>query len=196
VVHHTAIDDPAIAAVWARTLVAASDQLLGVRRFGDVSVAVLAPEAPAVELTTSTAVPAGAITARASHSGDRIPMLFDGDLDTRWMSGVPQHGDEWITLDFDRPRDIAAVGLRMAERSVSDYPRDLSVESLHGGQTTALFHGTVLPALARGLAADGRYPPVTIALPRNQSTSIRLKQLGTTRRLFWSIHELEVWERR
>ena len=47
---------------------------------------------------------------RASHAADRLPRAFDGDVDTRWVSGERQSGGEWIDIAFDHPRDVAACG--------------------------------------------------------------------------------------
>ena len=136
-----------------------------------------------------------AIHAEASHSPDRLPFLFDGDGDSRWLSGPPQSGDEWISLRFDRARDVAAIRLQIAERSYGDYPRELAIDSIADEGSTALFRGSVLPALAHGLLADGKYPGITLWLAPNRSRELRLRQLGKAGRFFWSIHELEVWER-
>ena len=40
-----------------------------------------------------------------------------------------------------------------------------------------------------------KYPTIEIPLPDNRATGLRLRQLGTTDVLYWSIHELELWER-
>ena len=36
-------------------------------------------------------------------------MLVDGDPATRWLSGRPQAGNEWIRIELDRPRELAEV---------------------------------------------------------------------------------------
>ena len=53
----------------------------------------------------------------------------------------------------------------------------------------------MLPAFGRALAIDYRYPTIDLALPDNHARAIRLRQLGAAEQLFWSIHELELWER-
>jgi len=195
VIHRAWMEDRQVLAAWDRTLATDAGQLFSALTFGDTTVAALAPIGVPAPEKTGAAVPPASIHATASHSVDRIPLMFDGDFDTRWVSGGPQQGDEWIALDFDRPRDIAAVGLRMAERSWSDYPRDLAVDSINDRQAVGLVRGSVLPALTQAILADGKYPLIRIQLPPNRTSTLRLRQMGTTRRLFWSIHELEVWER-
>jgi hypothetical protein len=41
---------------------------------------------------------------RASHQSGRLPLVFDGNLDTRWMTGERQAGNEWIAIGLPRPR--------------------------------------------------------------------------------------------
>jgi len=131
--------------------------------------------------------------ARASDGADRLPLLFDGDPDSRWLTGRPQSGDEWLALDFDRPRDVAGVRLQLGARSFGDYPRELAIE---GAARRLLFRGSVLPQLARGIIANGDYPFIDIALPPNASKTLRLSQRGSAHTFFWSIHELQVMERK
>jgi hypothetical protein len=194
VVHHDAFDDPYVSDAWRATFAAERTQILSERRFGRTTVAALLPAAEPAVAGHGAPIPSSAIHAQASHSPDRLPFLFDGDLDTRWLSGPPQSGDEWISLRFDRTRDVAAIRLQIAERSYGEYPRELAIDSIDEGGST-LFRGSVLPALARGLLADGKHPAITLFLTPNRSRELRLRQLGKAGRFFWSIHELQVWER-
>lgn len=195
VVHFDAFDDRTVSDAWRAAFAAERTQIISERRFGDTTVAALGPAAePLVAVSGSPILPS-AIHAEASHSPDRLPFLFDGDMDSRWLSGPPQTGDEWISLGFDRVRDVAAIRLRIAERSYGDYPRELGIDSVGDAGSTTLFRGSVLPALARGLLTDGKYPAITLFLAPNRSRELRLRQLGRAGRFFWSIHELQLWER-
>src|SRR3954469_25747465 len=124
IVHHDGFDDRAVGRAWEDALAGERGQIAGVRRFGNTSIATLQPlSSEPVSVTNRAAIPASSIHADASHSPDRLPLLFDGNLETRWLSGSAQRGDEWIALEFDRPRDVAVIRLRMAPRSNGDYPR-------------------------------------------------------------------------
>lgn len=170
-------------------------QVIAHRSFGDITVAVLAPYTlPAVPPGLSE-IAASSIRATASRQDDRLAALFDGDVDSRWLSGVPQRGDEWVQLDLGAPRDVRVLRLRTGVRSFGDYPRDLSVESIEGETTRTLFRGSPLPHFVRGLLADPDYPWIDIVLPENHARTLRLRQLGTSRTFFWSIHELRLLER-
>jgi len=85
--------------------------------------------------------------------------------------------------------------MQTAERSFGDYPRELAIDAVEAGSTRTLFQGSVLPHFGRGFAANRTYPNIDILLPDNQAQVIRLRQLGVTDKLFWSIHELDLWER-
>src|SRR6185503_16086202 len=135
-----------------RTLESNPQYVFSRQQFAQAVLYTLAPVAPPpAESSDLQAVPTFAIQARASHSPDRVRFLFDEDLDSRWLTGVNQNGNEWIDLEFDRPRDIRRVRLQMAERSVGDYPRGLEIDLVDDGVERTAFHGSVLPQWGRSL---------------------------------------------
>jgi hypothetical protein len=196
VVHRAAYEDGALADALAAVIERETQQIAAYRTFGDTTVATLTPfDLPAAPADTQV-IPLASIRAQASHSADRLPLMFDGDSDSRWLTGAHQSGDEWIQLELDRSRDVRVVRMQVGARSFGDYPRDLAIEAVEDTGTRTLFRGSVLPQLARGVIADGEHPFVEIVLPSNHARVLRLRQLGTTRTFFWSIHELELLERR
>jgi hypothetical protein len=194
VVHRDAFTNPAMAATLIRTLESDPRRVAAEHRFGDTIVFTLTADGEAAA-DASRLVPRPAVQARASHSPERLPLLFDGDRDTRWLSAEPQSGREWIELELDAPRNVSEVRMQTAERSFADYPRELAIDAVESGGTRTLFRGSVLPQFGRGLLASLSYPYIDIHLPDNQARIIRLRQLGATDQLFWSIHELELRER-
>jgi len=195
VLHRGSFDDAPTADAWVGAL-GDRRQVLTARSFGDTEVAVLLPAAPLPPPGQGGKIPVAAMRATASQSGDRLANLFDGDLDTRWLSGGQQAGDEWIEVQFDRPRDVREVDMQLVERSFGDYPRQLAVDVVEEDGTRTVFRGPVLPQFARGLVVDPVAPVIAVALPPNRARALRLRQLGTTRRFFWSVHELELREAR
>ena len=194
VVHASAYTDRAVLGALNTVITSDAAQVVDRRSFGDITVAVLAPlEAPLPQSTTPIA--ATSIQASASHSADRLPQLFDGDPDSRWISSHPQNGDEWIELTLDRPRDVHVVRLQLGKRSFGDYPRRLEIDAIEESGVRTLFADTVLPQLAAGIVVNGDYPWIEIVLPANHARSIRLRQTGAARTFFWSIHELQLSER-
>jgi len=206
VLHHGEFDQPALETALESALTTDRRQVTATHDFGGTAVFTLAEDDPALRDTAGSteesgapagwrAIPSSAMHARSSHSPDRLPLLFDGDRDTRWLTGRPQIGSEWIEVAFDSPRHVAMVRMQTAERSFGDYPRELAIDAIETGGDRTLFRGSVLPQFGRGLAGNLTYPTIDIPLPDNEARAIRLRQLGTTDRLFWSIHELELRER-
>jgi len=130
----------------------------------------------------------------ASDAADRVPQMLDGDAATRWFIDRPQDGRGWIRVELDRPRDVSNVILLMAPRSIGDYPRDLVVESSNGAQSSLLYRGDVLAALGRSIGAWRASPQIRVDLPSNLTRTLTIRETGVSRR-WWSIHELELYER-
>jgi hypothetical protein len=195
VLHRAAYEDRSLADAMRAVIEGDHGQIAAHRTFGETTVAALTPlDLPAAP-SNAQAIPLATIRAQASHSADRLPSLFDGDPDSRWLTGAHQSGGEWLQLDLDRSRDVGVLRMQLAVRSFGDYPRDLAIEAVEDSGTRTLFRGSVLPMLARGVIADGEYPVIEIVLPRNHARALRLRQLAATRTFFWSIHELQLLER-
>ena len=206
VFHRGAFEKPAVEAALLRELEGDQRQVAATREFGRTSVFTLAADAQgAVDLAAPTtasgrpsawrAISPSSFTVRASHALDRLPLLFDGDGDTRWLTGDRQTGSEWIELELDRPHNVGIVRMQTAERSFSDYPRELAVDAIDAARSRTLFRGSVLPQFGRGFSVNHTYPNIDVVLPDNWTQVIRLRQLGATDKRFWSIHELELLER-
>ena len=196
--------DYADAATGADTLAAIRtrpDDAAEAFRSDDVVAFRLPDPAPGSE-DAAAPTPAGTLLgpsdfhADASDATDRVAMLFDHDPDTRWLTGRPQNGDEWIALRFERPRDLSRIELRTASRSFGDYPRELAIESTgEDGATTVLFRGPMLLPYGRALANGGPLPAIVVPLPANRSRTLTIRQTGRTRRWFWAVHELAIFAR-
>jgi hypothetical protein len=134
--------------------------------------------------------------AHASHQEGRLGLAFDGDIDTRWMTGEPQGGAESVDLRLAQPVNVARVRMATPPRSQIDYPRILTIESIDaGGATTTLFEGSVVDRLVRAIAAEERQAVLDIDLPANRTSTLRIRQTGRSV-AWWSIHELSLWEAR
>lgn len=180
-----------------RAVLRQSQQILATHSFGRFVVVEIMPwdEQPAVP-PQSSPISVDSSQARTSHAPQRLPYAFDGDEDTRWLTQRPQSGGEWVSVEFDTPRDVAHVRLWMARRSFFDYPRSLLVEVSEDGETfEELYHGRGFPRLLLGGVQSASHVPVDVALPPNRSRVVRLRQTGRTRTFYWSIHELQLWER-
>ncbi len=147
--------------------------------------------------TSSAGKPSGPVpidsrtlTADASQQRSRAELMVDGDLDTRWLTGDAQHGDEWIAVTLAAPADVARIALTTEARTLYDYPRHLRIEA-DGRQ---LFDGTIVAGLVQALAVDERYPTVSIDLPPNTTKRLMIRQTAESDR-WWSVHELTLYRR-
>jgi hypothetical protein len=198
VLHRGLFDDDEVAVRARMLLDEQADQIAERVEFEDVTAWRLAPAAsrPVADAEAFPEIPRAALRASASVQGERLGLAFDGNADTRWISGTAQTGTEWIEVAFERAYDVARVRLEMTPRSFGDYPRMLAVESVGGsGETRELRRGAALPVMLTGMVQDPYRAPVVFDLPPNETRILRLRQLGKTRTWFWSIHELRLYSR-
>jgi hypothetical protein len=178
---------------------AARDQLAQGERFGDVWAWRLMPS-----LTRRPKASFGAELRRigprtlqlhASIENGRLPLIVDGDVETRWMTGQSQTGNEWVEIGFDHPTNVARLQLETAPRGLLDYPRMLTIDSVGAtGTVDTLYNGTVVANMIEAIAKDEQRAPIDFAFHDNQSVALRLRQTGTSQS-WWSIFEVALWER-
>ena len=156
---------------------------------------VVRPSSPSLpDPATVAPIPSAALSLSASDNRSGMAQAIDGRRETRWLTGRPQDGTEWLRVDFDRPRDVATFTVAV-ERSMTDYPRDLEVVSVvDGAEGPTLFRGSVLGALGAGVLANPEHPNAVLTLPPNRSSGLLLKQHGQAPSWFWSVDELTLHE--
>ena len=119
----------------------------------------------------------------ASHNPQSARMAIDGNPGTRYDSAASQAPGMWFQIELPQETPIAGLELD-AGSSLSDYPRGYKVELSGDGQTW----GT---PVAQG---SGTRPLTEILFPSAKAKFIRITQTGSVDGLFWSIHELEVFQ--
>jgi len=196
--HEWTYTDPAQPARILAAVRAEADQFVEERRFDATIVWRLAHAVPRVPETpvAMRRIEPAEFTLSASRTPQRLPYLTDGNVETRWITGVRQMGGEWIEIRFQQPQDIGRLRIETSPRGLIDYPRRLVVESLDDqGTVHLLFEGSVVSRLIESLAVDDRRAPIDINLSRNETRILRLRQTGQTHRWFWGVHELTLWAR-
>ena len=174
------------------------DQVVTSRNFGETTVFELPPwdGAPPASAPERPPVSRSGLAASTSHSPDELIYAFDGDTETRWLSGRPQAGNELITIQLDQPTDISHIRLTVGRLSFGDYPRHLIIESTADGRTWETLHsGRGFERLLPGAVPVDDVAFMDFPLPPNTSRLIRLRQTGSTPMFYWSMHEIELWER-
>jgi hypothetical protein len=201
IVHRDDYDNRTFADQTIESLRGLGRQISGERQFGTTAAFRLAGErkyaGPDERLFTSRPIGAGAFKATASHNAGRIADAFDGNADSRWVTGRGQRGDEWVRIDFNELTAVRGIRLKMAYATLGEYPRGLTIQTIdQSGAVTTHRNGPVLAPLARGLITNAAYPSVEIALHDTQpATALLLRQTDRTGNLNWSIHELELFGR-
>jgi hypothetical protein len=144
-----------------------------------------APTAPATE------VPRELLTVSAFR-GDAAAMV-DGNPRTRWLSGSPQDGTEWIEVGLASTLPVTGVRLLLTGRSLNDYPRTLAVDVWSSdGRVETVVASSVLPQLGAGLRAAPATPAIELRWSARPVRMLRLRQTGRSARWYWSVHELDV----
>ena len=170
-------------------------QIVEGQRFGRTRVWRLRSTASASDDGRLTRLDPRALTLDASQQQGRLPLVVDGDRDTRWVSGDAQSGGEWLAVRLSRAIDVGRIQLETAQRSLADYPRRLTIESIdEAGHAHVLFDRPIVDRLIEAMAIDERYPVMNIDLPPNRTVRLRISQTAQAPN-WWAVHELTVWQR-
>lgn len=111
---------------------------------------------------------------------------LDGSISSRWTTGAPQRGGEWVELKFPKP--IYCPYLRLSPGKFSaDYPRGFRVD-IDGEKrfSIASWQGPV-KFVREGLAYFGSQSDVYFPLGEKPLSSVRVTQIGTDSYYYWSI---------
>ena len=111
-----------------------------------------------------------------------LPNAIDGDAATRWDSGRPQQGGEWLGIELPAVSTVADLWLDTAS-SPNDYPRGLAVLHSLDGEAFAPARTVQSGTTRLHVAFD---PPL-------RTRFLRLEQTGRHERFYWSVHDIELW---
>jgi hypothetical protein len=197
--HEWTYTDPEQPARIAAAIRAAPDQTIEERRFDRTVVwrlADIAPRPPGPAAASREKIDPASLTVAASHVPERLRYIFDGNVETRWITGTRQTGGEWLEIRLQQPADVASLRLETSPRGLIDYPRHLVIESIdENGAPQRLYDASVLARLIEALAVDDRRAPIELELAPNRTQILRLRQTGRTHRWFWGVHELSLFRR-
>jgi mono/diheme cytochrome c family protein len=116
----------------------------------------------------------------ASHNPDALAKAIDGDPDSRYDTRTPQTPDMWVGVELPAPAPVSGVRLD-AGKSAGDYPREYVVEISEEGQKWI--------EVAKG---EGKSGVLSISFETRPIKSMRIRQTGSVKGSFWSIHELDL----
>ncbi len=148
------------------------------------------PGTPAPDLPVGTELNRTGWLASASRTGTQANVgsaqaALDGDLSTRWGTGVPQDGtSDWFQVDMTATQKLSTIELRMGMYD-QDHPRKYQVYASNDPASW----GT---AVATGTTPDQKQQIVSITFPVQTARYIRIENTGVDADNWWSIYELVV----
>jgi hypothetical protein len=120
-------------------------------------------------------------TALRAAAGDPPERAIDGDNATRFSTGAPQAGDEWLQIDFGASVTLNEVRMLTAN---DDYFRHYQLRLSDKSQD---FGGAILKE------GDGMTGTVTVSLPQtHKGRYLSIRQTGQVMPAWWSLFEVDV----
>ena len=121
--------------------------------------------------------------------------LVDGDPRTVWNSGRPQVGDEQLTIDLGRERNVTLVRVELGPYLL-DFPRRLAVDCAGEAVTwSTCWEGSAAALTLRGVLDNPGNPALTVRVDRAGVRRIRLRQIASDGDKAWSVAEVAVFGR-
>jgi uncharacterized protein (DUF608 family) len=155
------------------------------------AVAVKAPTPPRPERPGLSSVEWRATAGAAGGGGLRVGtgQAYDGDPSTRWTTMRPMRPGDWYQFDLGGERTVRKLVLD-SEQSPGDYPRGYRLDASRDGKQ---WH-EIASATAAEVAVRQVKGVLTIEFAPLRTRYLRITQLGEQGGLFWSIHELYVYQ--
>jgi mono/diheme cytochrome c family protein len=119
----------------------------------------------------------------ASHNLGAVQQAVDGDMNTRYDSGSYQAPGMWFQIELPRETNVNALELD-AGASAYDYPRGYQVHLSSDGQHWG-------EPVASGLGKRAR---TEIEFKPAKTRFIRITQTGAEKGVYWSIHEMKIYQ--
>jgi len=174
------------------------EQVASERVFGSIQVFELKPADPraADRPPTARQMERSRFELFASAGTDELHRVVDRDPVSRWSSGGPQLGTEWVIVHFDRSIDVAHLRLTLDEDALEHYPRRLEIVSITPeGEAHTLYDANPIVPLALALVRRPVDHAIDLAFDENDTEQLLMRQIGRAAAHPWSVHELAVWER-
>ncbi|MBT7299191.1 MAG: hypothetical protein HN849_06755 [Victivallales bacterium] len=121
------------------------------------------------------------VSAFRSADGASPENAIDGDREKRWGTGGGMKATDWFQIDLGEAKTVYRIVLDAA-KSGSDYPRDVRVEYSLDGEA---WDGPIG-------ATQGTKAVTPIVLLPTKARFLRIKQLGSHEKYWWSIYDIKV----
>ena len=124
-----------------------------------------------------------AVRVEVSDSAKRLDRrLFDGRLDTIWMTRGAQRGRERFAIPLAESTRVSGVVMTLGDK-IFDYPRMLSIETSRDGEIwEQAWQGPTAALAFRAVIENPKLSRLTFRIPTREAKTIRLRQVGSSRR--------------
>ena len=147
------------------------------------------PPGAAADLSGGTPLPAAVI--RANVNADKVHLMVDGDVKTRWESG-PQGAGMRVDVDLGSVQTVQGVDLTLG-RFVEDFPREMAIEvSEDGQQFREVWRGTSAGRAVVAASDIGGTVPMRYRFEPEKARVVRLRLTENDDIYFWSIAEMKI----
>ena len=121
----------------------------------------------------------------ASHNSENAANAIDSDVSSRWTTEQKQRPNQSFTIDMQQAIALESIVMttESGRNSIGDYPRGFTIELSQDGTNFG-------NPIARGTGSESG--TTTVALGSQTARYIKVTQTGSTDRLWWSIHDLNV----
>lgn len=118
----------------------------------------------------------------ASSNSNKLVNALDGDVSTRWDTGVQQADGQYLLVDLGSEQTFDRIVLD-SEASKNDYPRNyaISVSDDNSNWQTVVYNGA------------GDSATTTIDFHDKTARYIKIEQTGSSSKYYWSVHELAIY---
>lgn len=121
-------------------------------------------------------------SATSSDGNEGASYMLDGDMMSRWTSGVPQSNGQWIQLDMGRTQPFKQISMN-SDTNIGDYAHAYQVLVSNDGVTWG-------NAVASG---TGNSQNLMVSFPSQTARYIKVLQTGAAPN-WWSIVEFNVYQ--
>ena len=118
-----------------------------------------------------------------SHNQDRARNMLDGVLEPRWESNAHMRAGMWVAIELPEAKTLTGVVLDAAA-SAGDYPRGYEFFVSDDGKTWK-----------KVTEGEGTKPLVKITFPAVETKHFKIL-LTKDAEVYWSIHELDIIEKK
>lgn len=134
-------------------------------------------------------IPANALIVQSANNSDQTNYAIDGDINTRWGSGEPQHPGTEFVVELKQPQKLVAIDYVLAGWW-TDYPRKLELDlQSPNGERISVLDESIVRTVLYALDAENDF---SIVFPPQLVSKVILRQMGRDPKFDWSIAELRL----